>query len=57
MFRKAKFIISFARSSCLVLDNSAGTIAREIWCTKQEFSADVIPPWVSMLIYGLGDEQ
>jgi hypothetical protein len=44
--------------SALLLDDSACTIAREFWWTNQEFSsADIIPPWFSMLIYPLGDEQ
>jgi hypothetical protein len=39
----------------LVHDNSAGTIARELWWTSQFYSVDIIPPWFSMLIYHLGD--
>jgi hypothetical protein len=40
------------------LDDSAGRNAIELWLTNQEFSlADIIPPWFSMLIYHLGDEQ
>jgi hypothetical protein len=32
--------------------------ARELWWKNQEFSpADIIPPWLSMLIYHLGGEQ
>jgi hypothetical protein len=35
-----------------------GRIARELWWTKQEFSpVDIIPPWLSIFIYLLGDEQ
>jgi hypothetical protein len=37
---------------------TAGMFARELWWTKQEFaSVDIIPPWFSMLIYHLGDED
>jgi hypothetical protein len=36
----------------LLLDDSAGRIARELWWMNQEFSPlDIIPPWFSMLIY------
>jgi hypothetical protein len=39
----------------LLVDDSAGRVAREIWWTKEEFSpVDIIPPWFSMLIYHLG---
>jgi hypothetical protein len=42
----------------LLLDGSAGRIARALWWTNQEFSpVNIIPPWFSMLIYHLGDEQ
>jgi hypothetical protein len=58
MLRKAKFIIPFARSSFLLPNDSADRISRELWWTNQEFSSvDIIPPWLSMLIYKLGDEQ
>jgi hypothetical protein len=31
---------------------TAGRIARELWWTIQEFYLpDIIPPWLSMLIY------
>jgi hypothetical protein len=34
------------------------TLAIMFWWTNQEFSpVDIIPPWFSMLIYYLGDEQ
>jgi hypothetical protein len=37
---------------------TAGRIARELWWTNQEISSvDNIPPWFSMLMYHLGDEQ
>jgi hypothetical protein len=30
-------------------------IAREIWWTNQEFfPVDIMPPWISMLIYHMG---
>jgi hypothetical protein len=36
----------------------AGRIDRELWWTNQEFSpVDIIPPWLSMLIYLMGDKQ
>jgi hypothetical protein len=39
----------------LLLDGSAGRIARVLWWTNQEFSpVDIIPPWFSLLIYYLG---
>jgi hypothetical protein len=58
MLRKDKFIIPFARSSCLPPDDSASRIARELWLTNQEFfSVDIIPQWFSMLMYHLGDEK
>jgi hypothetical protein len=35
-----------------------GRIARGLWWTNQEFSsADIIPPWFSLLIYPLEEEQ
>jgi hypothetical protein len=54
---KAKFIIPFACSSCLLPDDSAGRIARELWWTNQFSSVNFIPPWFSMLMYHLADEQ
>jgi hypothetical protein len=42
----------------LVLEDSAGRIARELWWTNQEFSAvDIIQLWFFLLICLLGDEQ
>jgi hypothetical protein len=42
----------------LLLDGSAGRIARELWCTNREYSpVDIIPPWFCMLMYHLGDKQ
>jgi hypothetical protein len=53
---KAKFIIPFACFSCLLPDDSAGRIARELWWTIQEFfSVDIIPPWFSILKCHLRD--
>jgi hypothetical protein len=41
---------SFARSSYLLPDDSAGRIDRELWWTNQELPfVDIIPPWFSML--------
>jgi hypothetical protein len=38
----------------LVLDESAGRFARELWWTSQEFSSvNIIPPRLSMLMYHL----
>jgi hypothetical protein len=42
----------------LLIDDSAGRIARLLWRTNKEyFPLDIIPAWFSMLIYHLGDEQ
>jgi hypothetical protein len=36
----------------LLLDDTAGRIAREFWWTNQEFSSvDIILPWFSMPTY------
>jgi hypothetical protein len=50
---------SFAHCSCLLPEGSAGRIARKFWCINQEFSSVyiIIPPWFSMLMYHLRDEQ
>jgi hypothetical protein len=41
----------------LLVDESTGKIARELWWMKQEFSSvGVIPPWFSMLSHK-GPEQ
>jgi hypothetical protein len=53
---KAKFIISPV-SLALLLDDSAGGIARELLWTNQEFPLLIFPPWLSMLIYHVGDEK
>jgi hypothetical protein len=51
-FCKAKFIIPF---SCLLQDDTADRIARELGWTNQKYlPVDIIPPWFSMLIYHLG---
>jgi hypothetical protein len=44
-------------SPALLLDHSDGSIYRELWWTNQGFPVDIIPPWFSILIYHLGDEQ
>jgi hypothetical protein len=37
---------------------TAGRLARELWWMNQEYSSvNIIPPWFSMLMYQLGDEQ
>jgi hypothetical protein len=43
-------VIPFAHSSCLLQDDSAGRIARELWWMGQEFSSVniIISPWFSM---------
>jgi hypothetical protein len=42
----------------LQLNDSAGRIFRKLWWMNHEFShADIIPPWFSMPIYHLVDEQ
>jgi hypothetical protein len=42
----------------LLLDGSAGRIARELWWTNEEYyPVDIIPPCFSMLINQLRDEQ
>jgi hypothetical protein len=52
ILHKAKFVIYFTIPSNLLLDDSAGRIARELWWTNQEFSpVDKFIPWFSMLIY------
>jgi hypothetical protein len=58
IFGKVKFIIPVVCSFCLLPDDSAGRIARELWWMNQEFSSvDIIPPWFSMLTYHLRDNQ
>jgi hypothetical protein len=54
----AKFIIFFAQFLMLCSQMTAGMIVRELWWTDQEFSsADIIPPWFSIFICHLVDEQ
>jgi hypothetical protein len=44
--------------AALILDDSAGGTARELWWVNYELSpVNIIPPWFAMLIYHLGDEQ
>jgi hypothetical protein len=57
ILRKAKFIISFASSSCLLLDGSADRISRELWWTNQFPLVDIIPPWLSMLIWVMNNRS
>jgi hypothetical protein len=56
---QGQILIPFTHASCLLPDDCAGRIARELWWMSQEFSfVDIIiPPWFSMLIYHLQDEQ
>jgi len=56
---QGQILIAFAHSSCLLLDDSADRIARELYWTNQEFSSDdiIVSPWFSMLVCHLGDEQ
>jgi hypothetical protein len=52
---QTKSIISFTH---LLLDSSAGRIAiTAVWWMNQFSPVDILPPWFSMLIYHLGDEQ
>jgi hypothetical protein len=41
----------------LLLGDSAGRIARELWWTNQFSPVNIIPPWFCMLIYHLWNEQ
>jgi hypothetical protein len=51
-FPKSKFIITFACSSSLLLDDSYVSITRQLWWTKKEFSSvDVIQQRFLMLTY------
>jgi hypothetical protein len=55
IFYNAKFIMSFASSSALLLDDYTGRIAKELWWTNDEFfPVNIHPQWFSMLIYHLG---
>jgi hypothetical protein len=56
---QGQILIPLAYSSCLLPDDSAGRIARELWWTNQEFSSAniIILPWFCTLIYHLVDEQ
>jgi hypothetical protein len=55
---KRKFIISFAKFLLICYYTTAGGIARELWWANKELPlVDIIPPWFSMLIYHLRDEQ
>jgi hypothetical protein len=52
-----QFIIPFACSSHLLPDDLAGKIVKESRWTNWKVTVDVIPPWFSVLIDHLGDEQ
>jgi hypothetical protein len=54
ILHKAKFVISFASSSCFAARDCAGKIARELLRTIQELSPVDILPWFSIM-YHLGD--
>jgi hypothetical protein len=42
----------------LLLDDSAHKTPKELWWMNQEFPPiDIIPPWICVLVYHLGDEQ
>jgi hypothetical protein len=43
--------------SALLLDDSAGRIARYLCWTNHFYPVDIIPAWLSMLIYHLRNEQ
>jgi quinol-cytochrome oxidoreductase complex cytochrome b subunit len=57
MLRKAKFIIFWLFIPALLLDDTAGSIARELWWTNQFSPVDIIPPWFFLVIYHLEDKQ
>jgi hypothetical protein len=41
-----------------MLEDFADRIARELWWTNQEFDPfDIVPPWLSILIFYMRDEQ
>jgi hypothetical protein len=51
-------VFSFAVFLLLRYQMTAGRVARELWWTNQEISSvDVIPSWISILMYNLGDKQ
>jgi hypothetical protein len=56
---QVQILIPFARFACVLSNDSSGRIARELWWTSQGFSSVdiIIPPWFSMLIYRLRNEQ
>jgi hypothetical protein len=41
----------------LLRDDSAGRISRELWWTNHDLFLVDISPWLSMLMYHLGDEK
>jgi predicted butyrate kinase (DUF1464 family) len=43
--------------SALLLDESAGRVFRELVWMNQFSLVDITPPWLSMLLYYLGNEQ
>jgi hypothetical protein len=50
--------MSFVKFLLLCNKMTADSITIKFWWTSQEFFyVDIIPPWFSMLIYHLGDEQ
>jgi hypothetical protein len=53
VFRRRHSSLISPCSPTLLLDGSAGRIARKPWWTNQEFPVDIIPPWFSMLIHHL----
>jgi hypothetical protein len=57
-FVRQNTVFSSAVPPALLLDNSAGKFAKELWWTNQEISpVDIIPPWLSVLICHVKDEQ
>jgi hypothetical protein len=56
ILRKVKFIISFCSSTCFA-NRCAGRIARDLWYTIKFSPVDIIPPWLSMLVYHPWDDD
>jgi hypothetical protein len=55
---QGQIVIPFVHSYCLLPDDFADGIARQLlWTNHESYSVDIIPPWFSMLLYHLGDEQ
>jgi hypothetical protein len=55
----ATIFFVFAHFSCLLPDNYTGRVDRKLWWTNQGFSSFdiIVPSWLSVFIYILGDEK